>query len=126
MIKSHRDLKVWQAGMELSLSIYRLTESFPKSEVFGLVSQMRRAAISIPANIAEGFSRRHKTEFVQFLHIAKGSLSELDTFVCLCERLGRLDQQSVAHLSGQIEAVGKMIHGLLNSIRGRQASATSD
>ena len=117
MVKSHRDLRVWQAGMELSVSIYKATEPYPKSEVFGLASQMRRAASSIPANIAEGFSRQHKPEFVQFLYIAKGSLSELETFVELSERLGYLSAERASALREQTDAVGKMLYGLIETVR---------
>ena len=119
MIKSHRDLRVWQAGMDLSVSVYKATELYPKSEVFGLASQMRRAASSIPANIAEGFSRQHKPEFVQFLHVAKGSLSELETFIDLSERLGYLKPEDAVALSEQADAVGKMLHGLIASVRAK-------
>ena len=119
MVKNHRDLRVWQAGMDLSVSVYKATDFYPKSEVFGLASQMRRAASSIPANIAEGFSRQHKTEFAQFLHIAKGSLSELETFVELSVRLGYLEAENAAALGEQADNVGKMLHGLITTVRGR-------
>ena len=75
-IKSYKDLQVWQRGVELSVKIYKLTENFPKSEQYGLTNQMRRASVSIPSNIAEGFGRS-KTEFVRYIQIARGSLAEL-------------------------------------------------
>jgi len=103
--------------MELSLDVYKATEGFPKVETFGLTSQMRRAAVSIPANIAEGFSRQHKNEFVQFLYIAKGSESELATFIELAERIGYLGQEIGESLSTRTNEIGKMIHGLIVSIR---------
>lgn len=117
MVKSCRDLKVWQTGMEVSQAVYKATERFPKSELFGLVSQMRRAAVSIPANIAEGFSRQHKSEFVQFAYIAKGSLSELDTLVDLADRLGYLGSENTVALSGRLDELGKMLHGFIASLR---------
>ena len=117
MIKSYKDLKVWEAGMEMAVAVYRATDSFPKPEVFGLVSQIRRAASSIPANIAEGFSRQHKTEFKQFLHIAKGSLSELRTHLCLSERLGFLDSNTAVLLEEQADSIARMLHGLISTLR---------
>src|SRR3990172_8483329 len=122
-VKSHRDLRVWEAGVELTEAIYRFTKGFPISEAFGLTSQMRRAATSIPANIAEGCSRHHTTEYLQFLYIARGSLSELDTHVYVAQRLGFLDTTAVSELGRQIELVGKMLHGLMNSIRNRKTAS---
>jgi len=126
LIRSHRDLKVWKAGIELSVEVYRLTEGYPKSEVFGLVSQMRRAASSVPANIAEGFARQHRNELMQFLHIAKGSLCELDTFLFLSERLDYASQDAVNKLRSAIDEVGKMLHGLMGSVNEARASAGKD
>jgi len=117
MIRNHRDLRVWQEGMDLSVAVYHATETFPKSEMFGLISQMRRASSSVPANIAEGFSRQHKPEFTQFLHVALGSLSELDTFVRLSERLGYLNPDTVSSLDAQIVPVTKMLHSLIAKLR---------
>lgn len=78
-INSYKDLIVWQKSFELCLLIYRITKEFPKEELYGIVSQMRRAALSIPSNIAEGFSRHRKLEYIQFLHISFGSAAELET-----------------------------------------------
>ena len=78
-IKTHKDLDVWNDAMELVTNIYKLTKSFPKDELYGLTSQMRRSAVSVPSNIAEGAARKNKAEFIQFLHIALGSSSELET-----------------------------------------------
>ncbi|MDO8684673.1 MAG: four helix bundle protein [Armatimonadota bacterium] len=117
MIRNYKDLRVWGIGMELSVAIYKATESFPKAEMFGLVSQMRRAAISVPSNIAEGFSRQHKNEFIQFLYIAKGSASELDTHIDLSERLGFIDSQTTLSLQDQTNAIGMMLHGLITKLK---------
>ncbi len=87
MINSYKDLIVWQKSIELVKEIYVVTNKFPKSEVFGLVSQMRRAAVSIPSNLAEGFSRKYKTEFSQFASIAFGSGAELETQIILAKSL---------------------------------------
>jgi four helix bundle protein len=126
LIRSHRDLKVWKAGIELSVEVYRLTEGYPKSETFGLVSQMRRAASSVPANIAEGCGRQHKNEFLQFLHIAKGSLYELDTYFHLSEALGHADTDVFERLRQRVDEVGKMLHGLIGSIKEAKTAALAD
>jgi four helix bundle protein len=87
MLESHKDLKVWQESMILVEDVYKITATFPKEELFGLTSQLKRSSVSVPSNIAEGAGRRGKTEFIRFLYIAMGSLSELDTQLELAERL---------------------------------------
>lgn len=104
--------------MDLVLKVYKITSSFPKSEVYGLTSQTRRAAISIPSNIAEGASRRTKREFLQFLYIAKGSLSELDTQFELAERLGYLSTSYWDRLNEEMTDIDKMISGLIRHQKG--------
>ena len=91
--QSYKDLILWQKAIELATWIYGLTAQFPKEEIYGLVSQMRRAAVSVPSNIAEGQSRQHKTEFRQFLYIAKGSLSELETQLTIASNLGYVNEK---------------------------------
>jgi four helix bundle protein len=86
-LRSHRDLRVWQSAFELVVAVYRATESFPASERFGLTSQIRRCAVSIPANIAEGYGRNNRGEYTQFLGIASGSIAELDTHILLAQAL---------------------------------------
>src|SRR5688572_26837166 len=100
-IRSHRDLIVWQRAMDLVTSVYRLTEDFPKSELYGLTSQIRRCAASIPANIAEGQGRRLAGEFLQFLANARGSLLELDTHLEIAVRLGFIGTESHSTLMEQ-------------------------
>ncbi|MBI4682860.1 MAG: four helix bundle protein [Nitrospirae bacterium] len=90
MRMTHKDLDIWKLGIELVEKIYRITAKFPKEEVFGLTSQLRRAAISIPSNIAEGAARNSRKEFLQFLYIALGSLSEIETQIVISKRLGYL------------------------------------
>ena len=116
-IKSHRDLVVWQKSMDLTVCIYQLTKSFPKEETYGLTSQIRRAAASIPANIAEGQGRRLGGEFQQFLAHARGSLLELDKHLELALRLEYMDSERYAVLNQRIIEVGKMLNGLLRSLR---------
>lgn len=87
MLHTYRELMAWQRSIDLVAEIYRVTETFPKSELYGIVSQMRRAAVSIPANIAEGYARKHRQEHCQFVRIAFGSGAELETHVTVAERL---------------------------------------
>jgi len=91
--QSYRDLIVWQKAMDLARSVYEISKGFPKQELFGLTSQIRRAAVSIPSNVAEGSARRTTRDFIAFLHIARGSLAELDTQLELCERSGFLRER---------------------------------
>jgi four helix bundle protein len=86
-VKSHKDLKVWQESMDLVIQIYKISEDFPKHEIYGLSSQIRRAAVSIPSNIAEGAGRSGEKEFIRFLYIALGSLSEVETQLEISQRL---------------------------------------
>jgi four helix bundle protein len=116
-IKSHRDLIVWQKAMDLVTTVYRLTEDFPKSELYGLTSQIRRCAASIPANIAEGQGRRLAGEFLQFLGNARGSLLELDTHLEIAVRLGMLSKELHSTVMEQLIEVRKLLNGLMRSIR---------
>jgi four helix bundle protein len=118
MVQSFRDLDVWRLGVELAETVYRVTARFPKAELFGLTSQMRRAAVSIPSNIAEGRARDSTREFLHFLAISRGSLAELDTQLELAIRLeysgSELDTARV-----QCEVLGKMLNRLHSSIRSK-------
>ncbi len=114
-IRSYRDLKVWQLGMDLTVELYRVTKSFPKEETYGLTSQIRRAASSIPANIAEGHARGTK-EYQQFLRIAQGSLTELETHLMIAQRVGILSEADLASLLGQTEPLGRMLNKLRAAI----------
>ncbi len=115
-IKSHRDLLVWQKGMDLVVAVYALSKAFPKDELFGLTSQTRRAAASVPANIAEGQGRRSKAEFRQFLGNARGSLLELDTHLELALRLGYCTHEEHCSLEQRRQEVTRMVNGLLRSL----------
>ncbi|HLL14823.1 MAG TPA: four helix bundle protein [Pyrinomonadaceae bacterium] len=115
-IKSHRDLIVWQKAMELVVAVYKLSKNFPKEELYGLTSQLRRAAVSIPANIAEGQGRRSKTEFNQFLGHARGSLLELDTHLELALRLEYISTKEHAPVQEQLREVGRVMNGLMRSL----------
>ncbi len=117
--KPHKKLNVWQKSIVLIQKIYKLTKSFPIIENYGLTNQMRRAAISISANISEGAARQTKKEFIQFLHMAQGSLSELDTHLEICQKLGYLKENSVQDLSLLMNDIDKMLTGLIKSLRKR-------
>jgi len=112
-INSYRDLRVWRESMALAESCYLLTRSFPKDETFGLSSQIRRAAASVPANIAEGHGRENTRTFVQYLRIAQGSLKELETHLLLAERVGAASKALIEPAMGQCEALGKMLRALI-------------
>jgi four helix bundle protein len=114
--RNHRTLKAWQQSIALVEHIYESTKSFPKDETFGLTSQMRRAAVSVPANIAEGFARAGTKELVQYLYIAAASLSELDTHVEIATRLGYLKDSTLVQ---EIDDVSGLIMGLQSSIKRR-------
>jgi four helix bundle protein len=115
-VKSFRDLMVWQKAMLLVKKTYRITANFPKNEELGLKSQMRRVAVSVPSNVAEGQSRNHPREFVQLLHIAMGSLSELETQFEVSTRLKILSAAEADRILQNCKEVGKMLHGLANSV----------
>ena len=119
MEKPHKKLDVWQKGMEVAQMIYKLTNSFPSEEKIGLVSQMRRAAISIPSNVAEGAARQGKAEFRNFLSMAQGSLSELDTQLELSVLLGYLNAEKIKEISGLLIRVDKMLSALIRSLSGK-------
>lgn len=118
-IRSYQDLEVWQKAMELAEEVYRITKDFPKEELFGLTSQMRRAATSVPANIAEGWARRGTKEFLQFLNIASGSLRELETYLLLAERIGIVNQARAQALLQTLEILSKQMVNLQRSLRQR-------
>jgi four helix bundle protein len=119
MEKPHKKLDVWQAAMKVAQMVYKITTKFPKDEKFGLVSQMRRAAISIPCNIAEGAARRGKREFRNFLSMSQGSLSELDTQLELTILLGYLRVEELRELWDQLLRIDKMLSGLIRSLTNR-------
>lgn len=118
-VKSYKDLEVWQKAMDLVLKCYQTTKSFPKSEVYGLASQLQRAAVSIPANIAEGRERKYSKEFVQHLSIAYSSLAELETHIQIAQRLNYISSAEMEKLLGKTSEIGRMLNGLRNSIEKR-------
>ena len=118
-ISSYRELHVWQQAMDLVEMCYRSTQTFPREELYGEVAQIRRAAASVPANIAEGNGRENRGEYIQFLRIAQGSLKELETHVLLSQRVGLVSREGAQPLLDRCEAVGKMLRALIRSLQGK-------
>ncbi len=110
-------MEIWKKGIEITKQVYNITESFPKTEIYGLTSQMRRAAVSIPSNISEGAARNTKKEFIQFLHNARGSLSELDTQMIIALELGFLDKNTYDSVEKELNHENKMITGLIKTLK---------
>jgi four helix bundle protein len=117
MGQSYKDLVVWNKAMELVMGIYRLTQEFPKEEIFGLVSQLRRSSVSIPSNIAEGQGRLSKGEFRNFLGNARGSLSELETQILIAQKLDYLKESDAAVILDLAAEVGRILNGLIASTK---------
>ena len=120
MTKTHKDLDVWQAAVVVAERTYRLTRTFPREEVFGLTAQMRRSSVSIASNIAEGAARRGAKQFAQFLHVAAGSASELDTQLEIARRIGLGEPDEVERAQAEVGRVAMMLQGLIRSL-GRSA-----
>ncbi len=116
-VTSFHDLVVWQKSMDLVTEIYRLTKKFPKDELFGLTGQLRRAAVSIPSNIAEGRGKSSKGEFQQFLHHSRGSLAEVETQILIAQNLGYLDTNESEPIFEKIAEIGRLLHGLIASLK---------
>ncbi len=114
--KPHRRLKVWRVSMDFVTELYRELQSFPVHEKFGLSGQLQRAAVSIPSNIAEGAARKSTRELLQFLYIARGSLSELDTQLEICLHLGYLEKANYERIVLKLETISKMLNGLIASV----------
>ena len=116
-VNSYRDLRVWQKAMDLVVASYEATKQLPQSELYGLASQIQRAAVSIPANIAEGHGREHLGDYLHHLSMANGSLMELETHFLLAGRLGYLDAEPMNELLDQTAEVGRMLAGLIRSLK---------
>ena len=115
--RSYRDLELWQRAMDLVVECYKAAKKFPERENYGLISQMQRAAVSIPANVAEGQGRQHRPEFSQHLFIAKGSLTELETHIQIAHRLNYLNDDEECLLLKRTGEVGRLLNGLLRFLR---------
>jgi four helix bundle protein len=117
MVQSFRELAVWQRSIQMTVAVYRLTQEFPREEIYGLTSQMRRAAVSVPSNIAEGHGRLGSNEYRQFLGIARGSNFELQTQIEIARALGRGNSKLLDEAESLSHEVGKMICGVLKGLR---------
>lgn len=118
-MKTHKDLDVYNLSIDLITNVYILTNNFPKEELFGLTSQVRRSAVSIPTNIAEGSARNHSKEFKQFLYISLGSASELDTLILIAHKLGYITQEGYNNIILKLTSVSKMLQGLIKSVKSK-------
>lgn len=116
-MRTHKDLIVWQKSMDLVEKVYKITGKLPKSELFGLISQMQRSSISIPSNISEGAKREHKTEYIQFLSIANGSASELETQLILTHKLFPKFKVEVKNTLAMLDEILRMLYSLMKSLR---------
>lgn len=116
-IKNFKDLRIWQTGIEIVKDIYKVTEKLPNKESFGLISQMRRAAVSIPSNIAEGFKRYHDKEYRQFLHIALGSCAELETQLIISDELCYTSKNEMKRICEKLDYLSKMITVLMRKLK---------
>jgi four helix bundle protein len=120
-MKSHKDLDVWKRSIEFVTLIYKITKNFPKEEIYGLTNQIRRAAVSIPSNIAEGAARNHSKEFLQFLFISLGSISELETQIIISENLKYSQNSDSLILQNELTELRKMIIGLIRYLENKKS-----
>jgi four helix bundle protein len=118
-MKSYKELDVWQKAVSLAIDIYKIAEKFPQSERFGLTSQIQRAVTSVPANIAEGWGRESTKEYIQFLHIARGSLLELETHLIIAQKLDYILKNQLDELLRTIEDIAKMLNRLISALKNK-------
>lgn len=122
LMRDHTKLKAFAITDELAISVYDATRNFPKSEIYGLTSQMRRAAVSVPSNIVEGCARESQIEYLRFLEIAFGSLRELDYQYSLAKRLGYIKSMATAHLDSKMQEAQKVLAALIRALRNHRPS----
>ncbi|MFH1597424.1 MAG: four helix bundle protein [Pseudomonadota bacterium] len=120
IVQSYRDLVVWNKAMQLVTEIYRVSQNFPKDELFGLMSQIRRAAVSVPSNIAEGHGKLSRKEYQHFLGHARGSLAEVETQMMIAQNLGYLNAEVVSRMLDLSGEVGRILNGLLASLKSKE------
>ena len=123
--RNHKDLILWQKAMSLTADVHRLTARLPRHEVFGLSSQIRRAAVSIPSNVAEGAARRTTREFIAFLHIARGSFAELETQLLLARQIGYLADRDLAPVLTRLDEVGRLLNSVIMGLREKLRRSSS-
>ena len=115
-INSFKELRIWKIAIELVKKVYKVSAKFPKEELYGLTSQMRRSAVSIPSNVAEGFRRQHNNEFKQFLYICLGSCAELETQTIIANELGYIDKKQTSSLTEGLDYVSRMTSNLIKTL----------
>lgn len=115
-MRPHKNLIAWKEAVSMAQSVYILCAKIPAEEKFGLVSQLKRAAVSVSLNIAEGAARKTKKEFIQFLYIAEGSLSEIDTIITICLNLQYLSPENIIEIENKVEKISALIHGLIKKL----------
>ena len=115
-IQSNQDLKVWNLGMDLAVELYQISRAFPAEERFGLTSQIRKSAISVPSNIAKGHARSSTRDYIRFLRISKASLAELETQAILSQRLGYFDRETITPFLDQTRTLGRMLNSLISKL----------
>jgi len=120
--QDYRDLEVWQKALQVAKKVYLLTKEFPRAELYGLTSQMRRAATSVPANIAEGWGRRYTAEFIQFLRQANGSRTELETLLILSVAVNLASKEAVQPILEELQVIGKQLNNLERSLQRKKNS----
>jgi four helix bundle protein len=116
MNKAHKQLELWKESFDVAILIYSLTKSFPNEEKFGLISQLRRSAVSIPSNIAEGAGRKSKKEYINFLSMAMASLSELDTLILISTKLEYIKKDESLYIQNKFERISKLLYGLMKRL----------
>jgi four helix bundle protein len=116
-VRSYRDLLIWQKGMQLAEDCWLMTRSYPKEELFGMTSQIRRSAASVPANIAEGYGRESRGEYIHFLRVSQGSLKELETHLILSARVGLCQETDTSALLSTSEEIGRMLRALIRKLQ---------
>lgn len=119
VIRSYKDLEVWQIAVATATAVYSTTSSFPREEQYGLTAQMRRAAVSVASNIAEGYGRESTASYVQFLRIAQGSVKELETHVVIAQNVGFLAPGAAAELQARFDSIGRMLRALVRSLEAK-------
>lgn len=119
VIRSYKDLEVWQIAVATATAVYSMTSSFPREEQYGLTAQMRRAAVSVASNIAEGYGRESTASYVQFLRIAQGSVKELETDVVIAQNVGFLAPGAAAELQARFDSIGRMLRALVRSLEAK-------
>ena len=125
MPRDFKNIKAWQYADDLAVLVYSKTRSFPKEELYGITSQLRRAAVSVPTNIAEGASREHKREYLHFLYVARGSIAEAEYLLHLSRRVGYLEDNEYKKVEELREETAKTLQGLINSVK-KEAKKTED